>query len=582
MRTVEIHDWAGRGQGLLERVNSTIEAAPSDQVRSLLTRLPKSVIPDDGAVRIVFAGQYSAGKSSMLKVMTGREDIAVGASITTQEAHEYDWNGVSIVDTPGVHTELRPDHDAVTYEAISGADLLVFVVTNELFDSHLASHFRKLAIDRDKAHEMLLVVNKMRRCAGGNTPATQEVIREDLRKVLAPFTPEQLRVSFIDAESALESASEADGDVARILAKKSGFQAFLDEFNGFVRDKGLAGRYTTSLYTIEQVLQEALAAESTGDTDIDALEELLLQQRRALVEAQAQIPRSVENRVQQTAASIRRDGRSVADLIHGGSDPKEIDSKLREAQGRVQERADELAELVQETVSQHMEALAERVKQIAESELAKELLPRLVARMEVELADLDVNPETIAKARKVSDVTRQLGQFLIKNSFKATASGFAGIFKLNQYSGTATHNAVKAVGHFFGKSFKPWEAVKWTRAIANAGRVLAVAGTVLTFVLQIKEDADAAKLEVDLRESRSAVRAGFNEVANVIEMHFDEATGTYVSQTIGQRLAEVDQQLAELRQMQASRGSMFEQLVGLLEETQALIKDMHARPQTAA
>lgn len=582
MRTVEIHDWAGRGQGLLERVSSTIEAAPSDQVRSLLTRLPKSVVPDDGAVRIVFAGQYSAGKSSMLKVMTGREDIAVGASITTQEAHEYDWNGVSIVDTPGVHTELRPDHDAVTYEAISGADLLVFVVTNELFDSHLASHFRKLAIDRDKAHEMLLVVNKMRRCAGGNTPATQEVIREDLRKVLAPFTPEQLRVSFIDAEAALESASEADGDVARILAKKSGFQAFLDEFNGFVRDKGLAGRYTTSLYTIEQVLQEALAAESTGDTDIDALEELLLQQRRALVEAQAQIPRSVENRVQQTAASIRRDGRSVADLIHGGSDPKEIDSKLREAQGRVQERADELAELVQETVSQHMEALAERVKQIAESELAKELLPRLVARMEVELADLDVNPETIAKARKVSDVTRQLGQFLVKNSFKATASGFAGIFKLNQYSGTATHNAVKAVGHFFGKSFKPWEAVKWTRAIANAGRVLAVAGTVLTFVLQIKEDADAAKLEVDLRESRSAVRAGFNEVANVIEMHFDEATGTYVSQTIGQRLAEVDQQLAELRQMQASRGSMFEQLVGLLEETQALIKDMHARPQTAA
>lgn len=582
MRTVEIHDWAGRGQGLLERVSSTIEAAPSDQVRSLLTRLPKSVVPDDGAVRIVFAGQYSAGKSSMLKVMTGREDIAVGASITTQEAHEYDWNGVSIVDTPGVHTELRPDHDAVTYEAISGADLLVFVVTNELFDSHLASHFRKLAIDRDKAHEMLLVVNKMRRCAGGNTPATQEVIREDLRKVLAPFTPEQLRVSFIDAEAALESASEADGDVARILAKKSGFQAFLDEFNGFVRDKGLAGRYTTSLYTIEQVLQEALAAESTGDTDIDALEELLLQQRRALVEAQAQIPRSVENRVQQTAASIRRDGRSVADLIHGGSDPKEIDSKLREAQGRVQERADELAELVQETVSQHMEALAERVKQIAESELAKELLPRLVARMEVELADLDVNPETIAKARKVSDVTRQLGQFLIKNSFKATASGFAGIFKLNQYSGTATHNAVKAVGHFFGKSFKPWEAVKWTRAIANAGRVLAVAGTVLTFVLQIKEDADAAKLEVDLRESRSAVRAGFNEVANVIEMHFDEATGTYVSQTIGQRLAEVDQQLAELRQMQASRGSMFEQLVGLLEETQALIKDMHARQQTAA
>lgn len=582
MTTVEIHDWAGRGRTLLERVISTIEGAPSDQVRSLLGRLPDSATPEDGAVRIVFAGQYSAGKSSILKAMMGRDDIAVGASITTQEANEYDWNGISIIDTPGVHTELRPDHDTITYEAISGADLLVFVVTNELFDSHLASHFRKLAIDRDKAHEMLLVVNKMRRCAGGNTPGTQEVIREDLRKVLAPFTPEQLRTSFVDAEAALESAREPDGAVARVLAKKSGFQAFLDAFNGFVRDKGFAGRYTTSLYTIEQVLQEALAAESTGDADIDALEELLLQQRRALVDAQAQIPRSVENRVQQTVASIRHDGRSVADLIHGGSDPKEIDSKLKEAQGRVQERADQLAELVQEAVWQHMEGLAARVKQIAESEFAKELLPRLVARMEVELADFDVDTKTTTKARKVSDVTRQLGEFLLKNSFKATASGFAGIFKLNQYSGTATHNAVKAVGRFFGKSFKPWEAVKWTRAIANAGRVLAVAGTVLTFVLQIKADADAAKLEVDLRESRSAVRAGFNEVANVIEMHFDEATATYVSQTIGQRLADVDQQLAELRSMQASRGSMFQNLSALLEETHALIKDMHRRPGAVA
>ena len=271
MSKVEIHDWARRGHGLLGRVASTIETAPSDQVRSLLTRLPRNVVPEDGAVRIVFAGQYSAGKSSLLKVMTGNEDIEVGASITTQETHEYDWNGVSIVDTPGVHTELRPDHDAVTYEAISGADLLVFVVTNELFDSHLASHFRKLAIDRDKAHEMLLVVNKMRRCAGGNTPAAQEVVREDLRRVLAPFTPEQLRLSFIDAEAALEAASEADGDVAGILARKSGFNAFLHEFNEFVRDKGLAGRYTTSLYTIEQVLQEdvldILRANGSGRED---------------------------------------------------------------------------------------------------------------------------------------------------------------------------------------------------------------------------------------------------------------------------------------------------------------------------
>lgn len=577
MVTVEMHDWLVRGETLLRRVRSSIEGAPSDQVRTLRSRLPNSIEPQDGSVRIVFAGQYSAGKSSILKMMTGREDIAVGAGITTQEVNEYDWGGVIIVDTPGVHTQLRPDHDEASYEAISKADLLVFVVTNELFDSHLAEHFRKLAIDRDKAHEMVLVVNKMRRCAGGNTAASQEVIREDLRKVLAPFSPEQLRVTFIDAEAALESRGENDPDVASILLKKSGFPAFLGEFNRFVRDQGLAAQYTTALYTVEQVLQEALAAESSGDTDVDGLEELLLQQRRALVETQAQIPRSVENRVQQTSSNIRRDGRRVSDLIHGGSDPEEIDAKLKEAQRRVQERTDELAELVQDTVEQHMSELAERVNEIAESELAKELLRRLVTRLEVELGTLDVDAKTMNNARTVSDLSRKLGEFLIKNSFNPSASTFAGVFKLNQYSGTATHSAVKSVGHFFGKSFKPWEAVKWTKAIANAGRVLAIAGTILSFVLQIKEDYDAAKLEVELRESRTAVRSGFNEAAHVIEMHFDETTGSFVNQTIGQRLAEVDRQLAELRGMQQSRGDMFQELVGLLEDTQSLIRDMHAK-----
>ncbi len=582
MTTLEIHEWLERGRDLLTRVGSTIDKAPSENVRVLRQRLPTSVVPKEEAVRVVFAGQYSAGKSSLLKAMTARDDIAVGAGITTQEAHEYDWNGVEVIDTPGVHTELRPDHDAITYEAISGADLVVFLVTNELFDAHLAGHFRKLAIERDKAHEMLLVVNKMRRSAGGNTTASQDVIRDDLRKVLAPFTPEQFHISFIDAEAALEARQEADAEVGRVLLKKSGIHTFLDEFNDFVREKGLASRYTTALYQIEQVLQEALAAESTGDKDVDGLEELLLQQRRALMEMQAQIPHSVAHQVQQATSGIRQDGRAVADLIHGGAEPKAIDSKLREAQDRVQQRADELAALVQSTVEQHMEKLSERVNQIAQSQLAKELLPRLVARVEVDLGKIDVDPQVLTKARKASDVSRQLGGFLIRNSFNSTARTFGGMFKLNQYSGTATHGAVKAVGGFFGKSFKPWEAVKWTRAIANAGRVLAVAGTVLTFVLQLKEDAGQAKLEADLRESRSAVRAGFNDVANVIEIHFDKATGAYVAKTIGERLGEVDRQLAELREMQQSRGDLFQDLVGLLDDARALIRHMHTKqPPTA-
>ena len=94
-------------------------------------------------------------------MLTGRNDIAVGAGITTEQTSSYEWNGIVITDTPGIHTEQRPDHDEISYRAIAGADILVFTVTSQMFDSNIAAHFRKLAIDKDKANEMILVVNKM-------------------------------------------------------------------------------------------------------------------------------------------------------------------------------------------------------------------------------------------------------------------------------------------------------------------------------------------------------------------------------------------------------------------------------------
>ena len=62
-------------------------------------------------IHLVFVGQYSAGKSSIISMLTGRRDIKIGEGITTQKVTKYDWNGIEVIDTPGIHTELRPDHD---------------------------------------------------------------------------------------------------------------------------------------------------------------------------------------------------------------------------------------------------------------------------------------------------------------------------------------------------------------------------------------------------------------------------------------------------------------------------------------
>ncbi|WP_035418109.1 GTPase [Ferrovum myxofaciens] len=569
----EILDWATAGNDLLKRASTELGNVPSEKIRDLAKQIPAAVLAEDETIKLVFAGQYSAGKSTILKALTGRADIATGAGITTQEAHVYEWDGVCVIDTPGVHTELRPDHDEISYQAISSADLLVFVVTNELFDSHLAKHFRKLAIEKDKAHEMMLVVNKMRRCATGNSVGMQDIIREDLRKVLAPFSPEDMRICFIDAESFIDSQHENDSETAAMLRKKSGIEVFTKELNTFVRESGMAGRYTTALYSLEQVLQEALSVESNGDNDVDALEELLLQRRRALHETRDRIPRTVEKEIQNVGTQIRQDGRKVADLINGNADQKEVNNELQKAQDRVQLHADNCGKSIERAIEQQVGELEETVRNILNSELAKELVPRLNHRIQ----EANISPEAMGRINKAADISQKLGKFLIENSFKAGGSGaLGGMFKLSQYSGTNAHVAVKAVGQFFGKTFKPWEAVKWAKLTANAGRVLAVVGTVLTIYLQFKEEADAAQLEVDLRESRASIRGGFNDAAHAIEMHFDKATGTYIADTFDPEIESVDKQLAELREMQQTRSDLFRNMGELLEETRQLIKVLHA------
>ena len=564
----EMLEWSARGNDLLERARTKLASAPSDKLRQLAERVPEKILSSDDTVVVVFAGQYSAGKSTILKVLTGREDIATGAGITTEQANAYDWEGIRVIDTPGVHTELRSDHDEITYRSIAEADLLVFVITNELFDSHLAEHFRKLAIERGKAHEMMLVVNKMQRCAKGNSPEAQDVIREDLRKVLAPFTPEELRTSYIDAEAALESQAEADCEVAAVLWKKSRFESFIQSLNEFVRDKGLAGRYTTALYNLEQILQEALAAESSGDKEIDGVEEVLLQRRRALLETQNNILHAVDGEIQKVVSEIRRKGQKVADMIDGSADQNEINQELQTADGAVQRYAEELDQSIQQVILKHLKGLDERVQAIANSELAKELLPRLELRIN------EISPDMASMLKKNADMSSQLGMFLVSNSFSPKAG--MGLLKLNQYSGTAVHEAVKTIGHFFGKRFKPWEAVKWTRGIANIGRGVAGLGTLISIALQVKEDVDAAKRDEELRKCRAEVRSSFNDVAHVIEMHFDQAAGAYVTNTLTTEIEEVDKQLKELQEMQQTRTALFDDLYGLLEETKAMIQDLHA------
>lgn len=558
---LRIADFSAREALIKKRVHQAFLDANLDY------RMHESV---DNKIRLVFAGQYSAGKSSILKMLTGRNDIAVGAGITTQQVHTYDWNGIEVVDTPGIHTELRPDHDEASYQAIASADMLVFVVTNELFDSYIAEHFRKLAIDKDKASEMILVVNKMERAADGNSSTQRAIICEDLRKVLSPYTPEQLNLSFLDAESYLDGVLEVENDeeLATELIARSGYSEFLEALNRFVATKGLAGKLTTELYVIDDLLGDAikrLQPQST-DADIDALEESFLQQRHVIIEARGRMQQEVRDIYASAASSIRDIGLESANLLVSGCKQDEIEEELAKSIRQVDDIVERCQSEAIAIIDSRLNEIGQRLETIENSEFSQNLKVRLKGK-------IHGLPEGVQKLlTSASAGAQKAGQAAISHAYKVGAQGG---LKLTNFSGSSMHQMVVKIGHSIGYKFKPWQAIKLTKGIAIGGQVLSVLGVGLSVFMQLKSDHDEEQAREDLRANRQNIRSQFNLVANELENHGKLFVKEQVNSLLRDSITTLDGSIQEIRESRTNRNLACQSFEGLQRECRSLIRDIH-------
>ena len=531
-------------------------------------------------VKIVFAGQYSAGKSSIIKMLTGDETIATGANITTQETHTYEWNGLEIVDTPGVHTSLRPDHDEISYKAIAAADILVFVITNELFDSYMADHFRRLAIDKDKAGEMILVVNKMDRAAKGNTKEQQDIIREDLRTVLAPYTPEQLHLSFIDAQSYLDSVEEREGDpeLADELLARSGYTEFIDTLNTFVAEKTLTSKLTTDLYVLDNELDKAISSLTPGseDADIDALEENLKQQRHMLIDARTRIQRDVQDIFSDSAAKIREIGLDAAALVDSNITKEDLEEKIA-LYGKT---AEELIESTRTKADDHVHScfleLGQSFVDMESTEFSQNLKIRLVDKY-------DSLPDAVKKVFVTATDLEKKGDILVGTLVK---SGIPEMLSLADSSYKAirltdnTQNFLRTSLHSMNTGTKllnkAGKAGSVASKVANkSSSIFGVVGVGLELVLQFKEDYDEQlKLEA-MKNNRQNIRSEFNTAATELDDYATDYIRQCVTDPMDQSVKSVEDNISELRSTRADRSEMCQKLEKIQKDVQSLIERIH-------
>lgn len=548
VQPVVIADFTAKAEALLNKGRKLLEN--NDLA---CEKMPCSAFDGDKPVSLVFAGQYSAGKSTILKALTGIKDIATGEGITTQEAHGYNWNGIEVIDTPGIHTTLRPDHDEISYKAIANSDLLVYVVTQELFDDFIGQNFRKLIIDNDKAAETILVVNKM--ADVGNTEELRNIKLKDLEKVTSPYTPQQLRTVFIDAQSYIYSFSAEDRKIADELRKRSNFDEFIEALNNFVAEKQLCGKMTKSLYSMCEVLDDAMSSQRQTDSDdIESnIEEDLRRQRKMLLDEKSVIETEAKSVYEEAAGEIYRIGQELASNI--------ADYKAEEQQTAVSDtcaEAERIAENCWATIGQRIAELSEQCK----AEWEKYFKSDFYQKFNLLLQSKTGKNEYAKYLAKGSGTAKDIAQKLQN----------AGGINLNVVvEETGTWVSVKK---FFG--YTPKKIV--TDELNTLGKVVqgaAILGTGLEVVSQFVNDVEKERYETELRKQRAEIRAYFNDMAQGLKQHYKKRVAQYLSESCDKPIEEKEAAIAEIRNSRQNKTELEKALEKMHADCITLISEIH-------
>lgn len=97
---------------------------------------------------VVVYGRTKAGKSTLMEVLTRGDGATIGkgAQRTTKDVRSYEWNGLTIYDTPGIAASAvdgRLDEEKA-YKVAQYADLLIFLFSDDAPQKEEAVAFAKL------------------------------------------------------------------------------------------------------------------------------------------------------------------------------------------------------------------------------------------------------------------------------------------------------------------------------------------------------------------------------------------------------------------------------------------------------
>jgi hypothetical protein len=561
-------------QKLVNSLRTALTASQESGVSILTTELDAVAAQDPGSnpVTLSLVGQYGAGKSTLIKCLTQNEKIVIDADVCTDQVTAYDWDGLRVVDTPGVHAGM-PAHDELTERQLSRTDLLVFVITGELFGDDMAVYFRELAFARGFAPKMMLVVNKM-----DADPGAAETKRKDIEIVTEPMKLEDFRTVFASGEIYLDALREPDAELQADLIRESGIMDFMRALDLFARDCGLLGALTSPVFAVRTIASQAAALCEADQPEERAALELLGRRSRILRESRS----ALSARVQALLNACLADLSLIGDNAAGEITPAKNEPAIKAAMGRAEEDARKLIEKLREevkiTITGEQERLKEELNRLAEGDLAKSLRNQIeVERNFQSQANFQgttsalVSRIPVENLRKISEIATGLSTWTIRVT--TGAKGVSG-WNTAAAAGSQAHKAIYTVGKFFGYSFQPWEAVGFAAKLSRIGKVLGPIAALLQVVGQVVEEKMEDDEQAQFQNARSETRAIFRDGAVAVRHEFLGQFERFLNDFFGRMQSETDALISELTTTRSGRSTEGGEFTRIVDHANDLIAEI--------
>jgi len=577
---------------LISRLNKVLEGTKDESIRKLVQELNENEFIsnfNEGkryALQIAFVGQYNAGKSTILRALTGRDDILIDGDVCTSQVEAYDWKGVKLLDTPGIRAG-HPDHDAITYEAIDKADLLVYVIPSELFDPLTGKNFRELCFTHNKAHETILVVNKM-----SLGPGSKQIKLPDIEKVTDPQSAEDFRTTFIDAGYYLESL-EADDQDKQELYDLSNIAEFIDVLNSFISEKGYLGRTTSPLFVIRTVAEQAKGYLTADIPEYRGIIEILSRKRSMIMESSIRLESTFSCLVNSTVNEISELGDSLAEAIEPGVKEEYLICRHNDAAIQAEKSCDKLTMGIESEIQKEVNLLSEQLESLKNSEIARKLQESVdysqssayksesdrfkskTEGLKWDDSNNSIPSEWPKHMKKIGGVLDKIPGYSGKWFTGSRVAGGANPNSLPGITGSKGHQIILQIGKYFGVKFKPWGAVKIASNLSKAAKILGVVGGILGILSQIIDDKQAEKYRIQLQENRSSIRSAFRDSAHSVKSDFKKQFNDFSQEFYDTELTSIDQTISSFSGQQSMRKMEAEELSAISAEASKEIIALH-------